>query len=68
MCIHGQYQWFLYLCGIPLDSTGLDLISVRLLRECADLTALSFCSIFNRCIFSGVFPDDWKCSKVIPQT
>jgi len=25
----------------------------------------SFGSIFNHCIVSGVFPDDWKCSKVI---
>ena len=24
-----------------------------------------FGSILNRCIVSGVFPDDWKCSKVI---
>ena len=35
-------------------ATGLDQISVRLLRKCADLIAPSLCSIFNRCIVSGV--------------
>lgn len=40
---------------------------MRLLRECADLLlAPSHCFIFNRCIVSGVFPDDWKCSTVSP--
>ena len=37
---------------------------MRLLRECADLIALILCSIFNRCIVSGAFPDDCKCSIV----
>ena len=40
---------------------------MRLLRECADLLiAPSHCFSFNRCIVSGVFPDDWKCSRVSP--
>ena len=47
-------------------ATGLDSISARLLCECADLIACSLCSIFNRSIVTGIFPDDWKCSKVIP--
>ena len=47
-------------------ATGLDRISARLLRESADLIANSLCSIFNRSINSGVFPDEWKCCKVIP--
>jgi len=47
-------------------ATGLDKISARLLRECADLIASSLCSIFNLSITTGVFPDEWKCSKVIP--
>lgn len=47
-------------------ATGLDKISARLLCESADLIANSLRSIFNRSINSGVFPDDWKCSKVIP--
>ena len=44
---------------------GLDKISARLLRECADLIASSVCCIFNRSITTGIFPEEWKCSKVI---
>ena len=47
-------------------ATGLDKISAQLLRECADLVASSLCSIFNRSIVSGVFPLEWKSTKVIP--
>ena len=47
-------------------ATGLDKISATLLRESADLIANSLCSIFNRSINSGVFPDEWICCKVIP--
>ena len=47
-------------------ATGLDRITARLLRECPDLIAVSLCLIFNHSINSGVFPDEWKCSKVIP--
>lgn len=39
-------------------ATGLDKISARLLRECADLIA--------RSLFDCIFVDEWKCSKVIP--
>ena len=47
-------------------ATALDKISTRLLRECADLVASSLCAIFNRSIVSGVFPTEWKFTKVIP--
>ena len=47
-------------------ATGLDKISVRLIHECADLIADSLCSIFNCSIATGIFPEDWKISKVIP--
>ena len=47
-------------------STGLDKISAKLLRECADLIAESLCTIFNQSIVSGIFPDEWKLSKVVP--
>ena len=48
-------------------ATGLDKISVRLnLRKCPDLISDSLSIIFNRSIITGIFPDDWKCSKVIP--
>ena len=47
-------------------ATGLDKIFARLLRECADLIASSLCCIFNRSIVTSIFPEEWKCSKVIP--
>ena len=47
-------------------ATGLDEISERLLREYADLVASSLCAIFNRSIISGIFPTEWKSTKVIP--
>ena len=47
-------------------ATGLDKISARPLRECADLIASSVCCIFNRSITTDIFPEEWKCSKVIP--
>ena len=47
-------------------ATGLDTISARLLRECADLIADPMCSIFNQSVRSGIFPQEWKCAKVIP--
>ena len=47
-------------------ATGLDKISARLIRECADLICISICKIFNCSLTTGIFPDDWKCVKVTP--
>ena len=47
-------------------ATGLDEISCRLLRECFDLIAESLSLIFNRSIIMGIFPNEWKCAKVVP--
>ena len=47
-------------------ATGLDYISARLIRECADLICISICKILNCSLTTGMFPDDWKCAKVIP--
>lgn len=47
-------------------ATGLDKISSRLLRECSDLIAESLSLIFNRSIITGIFPNEWKCAKVVP--
>ena len=46
-------------------ATGLDGISSRLVRECPDLISESLTLIFNRSINTGIFPDEWKCAKVI---
>ena len=47
-------------------AAGLNEIPARLTKECSDQIASSLCNIFNRSIVSGIFPEEWKCSKVIP--
>ena len=41
-------------------ATGLDSVSVRLLRECPDLIPESLALIFNQSIDTGISPDEWK--------
>ena len=45
---------------------GLDNISVRLIRECADIISGPLSDLFNKSLMSGIFPDDWKCARVTP--
>ena len=47
-------------------ATGLDNISAKIIRECADLISVSLCDLFNKSLVSGIFPDDWKCARVTP--
>jgi len=47
-------------------ATGLDGISIRLLREAADIVVPSLTNITNLSIRSGVFPDKWKVAIVLP--
>ena len=47
-------------------AAGLDKISARLIRECADLICIPIRDIFNQSISQGIFPDDRKCAKVTP--
>ena len=47
-------------------ATGLDKISARLIRECADLICIPICDIFNQSISLGIFPDEWNCARVTP--
>ena len=47
-------------------ATGLDNISAKLIRECADLISIPLCNIFNKSLSSGSFPDDWRCARVTP--
>ena len=35
-------------------------------RECADLISIPLCNVFNNSLSSGLFPDDWKCTRVTP--
>jgi len=47
-------------------ATGLDNISARLIRECADIISGPLCDLFNKSLMSGIFPDVWKCARVTP--
>ena len=47
-------------------ATGLDNISARLIRECADIISGPLCDLFNKSLMSSIFPDDWKCARVTP--
>ena len=47
-------------------ATGLDNISAKLLRICPDLIADSLLLIVNTSIATGIYPEEWKCSKVVP--
>ena len=48
-------------------STGLDNISAKLIRECADIISGPLCDLFNnKSLMSGIFPDDWKYARAIP--
>ena len=45
-------------------ATGLDNISAKIMRECADLISVSLCDLFNKSLLYGIFADDWKCARV----
>ena len=47
-------------------ATGLDRISARLIRECADLICVPICDIFNQSVNQGKHPEDWKSARVTP--
>ena len=47
-------------------ANGLDKISAKLLRICADLIADSLTLILNTIIATGIYPEESKCSKGVP--
>ena len=49
-----------------LDWTGLDGISVKLLKDTSDVIAQPLANIFNLSLQTGIFPDDWKIAKISP--
>ena len=62
-----QSQVFMHLTKLcKSKATGLDSISARLLRETPDLIADSLCQIFNKSVVTGIFPDEWKNSRITP--
>ena len=52
--------------SIRSKATGLDNISTKIIRQCADLISVSLCDLFNKSLLSGIFPSDWKCARVTP--
>jgi len=47
-------------------ATGLDIIPERLLKDGAPVISERLTRIINLSFSSGVVPDDWKTSKVVP--
>ncbi len=47
-------------------ATGLDDIPAYLLKDCANVIAKPLTHIINSSLTTGVFPTDWKLSKLIP--
>ena len=46
-------------------ATRLNNISGKLIRESADLISIPLCNIFNKSLSSGLFPDEWKCARMM---
>lgn len=47
-------------------SAGLDHIDGKLLKLAARFVSRPLCHTFSRCLVCGVFPTQWKMSKIIP--
>ena len=47
-------------------SSGIDGISIKLLKAAGDIILDSLGSIFNLSLQIGIYPDDWKLAKVSP--
>ena len=47
-------------------TTGLDLVSSRLVKIASAAISSQLAVIFNQCIKQGLFPDDFKIGKVVP--
>ena len=50
----------------PDKSHGWDEISVRMIKMSDDALVLPLKTIFINCLRSGIFPEIWKCAKVVP--
>ena len=66
-----QKQSFLPLLKIIRDldiskAHGFDDISIRMVKLCDDSPVKPLSIIFQKCIHSGVFPDSWKKSNIVP--
>ena len=56
-----------YVSGLKIKKAiGLDMISARLLKDSADTIAPCLTFLFNKSLFSAVFPSIWEKGKVVP--
>ena len=62
-----EYEVFLLLSNLKTSkSTGMDSIPARVLKISAEIISPSLTWIFNLCIKTGVYIDDWKKAWVVP--
>ena len=47
-------------------ASGLDCITVVVLRNCEPELSYILAELFNRCLKESCFPDCWKVSSVVP--
>ena len=47
-------------------ATGPDEISAGLLKETAPVISMSLCSLYNKSLNQGVFPQEWKIANIVP--
>ena len=47
-------------------ATGPDEISACLLKETAPVISTSLCSLYNKSLNQGVFPQEWKIANIVP--
>ena len=47
-------------------ATDPDEISARLLKETAPVISTSLCSLYNKSLNQGVFPQEWKIANIVP--
>ena len=55
----------LKLSEIFSEAHGFDDISVRMVELCDDSLLQLLSIIFQKCLYSGVFPDSWKKSNIV---
>ena len=48
------------------ETSGLDGISAKLLKEAGPIVSASLTYIINRSLTTGIFPNDWKVARVTP--
>ena len=50
----------------PNKAHGHDQISIRMLKLCSNSICKPLEIIFNRCLETGTFPNEWKKGNVVP--